>query len=619
MGGTDVRSRLDTALVALDQDQLAAVRSQRSTVVLAGPGSGKTATLVLKVVDLLENVVRPPRRVACLTYNNDTVREFSDRLKALGVSQGSRLYIGTVHKFCWSAVLTPFSKALGLPPTSDVVVLAERAADELMDRAIESVGVPGYPSNLRSTVTRIRHAIAIGEPLNDFEPALVEAAKDYESRLLAAREIDFDGMVLRALEMIRTHSLVRQHLTARYPWLAIDEYQDLGGPLHHIVLQLMDSGSLIFAVGDPDQSIYSFSGARPEFLEELSTQPAVDTIKLKFNYRSGRSIIDASEAALAQTRGYEPGPNIEESGRVAVQIVDGGFDDQAKLVARYVLELQQSIPRHEIAILYPRRGALIASVLEALHDVGVDYLFEKDQSFPRSPVVRWLQESARWSLEQTGIRDRGRDAVEAVELQRFGDVWRDYSRMLREAGESPAENRTLPARRRLHDALRADAHPGDPLQTWLQGVVGSLELVHTVGNIPERANDQEALAALLQSGLSDITLADFASGAIVRDRVAVTTYHSSKGRQFDAVILPGLQETLLPYGAWNAAKRHREEPTRRQLLEDRRLFYVALTRARRYVYLVASREGYTNDYGYFVAAPPSRFVREIVERVEGAE
>lgn len=135
-------------------------------------------------------------------------------------------------------------------------------------------------------------------------------AESFEDGLLKEGLIDFEGMVTTALELITRHAWIRDLLAARFPWLLVDEYQDLGGPLHQIVTTLANGGAIkVFAVGDPDQTIYDFTGANPKYLEALTGRRDFEQIRLKFNYRSGQRLIDASQAALApaKPRGYQAG------------------------------------------------------------------------------------------------------------------------------------------------------------------------------------------------------------------------------------------------------------------------------------------------------------------------
>src|SRR5207244_8466713 len=169
--------------------------------------------------------------------------------------------------------------------------------------------------------------------LRHFDDLHLRVARTYEARLAANQEVDFEGMTLEALKIIETSPTVRDLLVARYPWLAIDEYQDLGGPLHRIVLALHSAGCRIFAVGDPDQCIFGFTGADPTYLSELERHPDFHVIRLRFNYRSGARLITAAEASLGTTRDYAPDPNRIDLGQIEFEEVAGGLGGQARHIA----------------------------------------------------------------------------------------------------------------------------------------------------------------------------------------------------------------------------------------------------------------------------------------------
>src|SRR5438874_1011238 len=221
----------------LNESQRKGVEFDGNVAVLAGPGSGKTATLVIKVAHLQTVTVVPPAGIACITFNNDAVREIKNRFG--------------------------------------------------------------------------------GEGTSDFDDRNVLNARYYERALDHYSLIDFGGMVGLGFQFIRDHDWIRSVIVARFPWLIVDEYQDLGGPLHAIVTTLMDrAGMNVFAVGDPDQTIYDFTGADPRYLKELSERADFKSIRLRFNYRSGRRLIAAGQAALSpeEPREYEPDPERTDQG-----------------------------------------------------------------------------------------------------------------------------------------------------------------------------------------------------------------------------------------------------------------------------------------------------------------
>jgi DNA helicase-2/ATP-dependent DNA helicase PcrA len=584
-------NNLDELLSRLNPEQRAAVESNDNAVVLAGPGSGKTDTIVLKVARLLYTQVPAPRGVACITYGNDAVREFSVRLRGLGLRAGHRLFLGTVHSFCLNRILRPFAAIVGRPHLARPRVLSPSDVQASLD----AVGVGENPQYFEPTLTRIRRAMACAESLRPFDERHIAVAEHYNATLASEEAVDFEAMTLQALGIVQTSASVRELLAARYPWVAIDEYQDLGGPLHQIVGELRRVGSNIFAVGDPDQCILGFTGADPSYLMDLSEDADFRTIQLRFNYRSGARLIAAAEASLGSARHYRPAPDRDHEGEIGFEEVGNGLEGQAGWVIHGIVPqlVSAGVEPHEIAVLYKQRGELFDALLAEIPLAAEQYLVEKDVRFPSSPIVRWLQRCATKALS-------GEEADTLAELAA------PYRHLLTAAG---VFDEALVIRERLLDAV-AEVDPRLELSEWMTTFDDCLQLralLEADGTAPE---DLAAVTSLREPSSPPVPVLDFGRGVQVRGRVVLTTYHASKGRQFDVVVLPGLQTSLFPFARWDRSG-YRSTPA--QLVEDRRLFYVGLTRARFQVQLVYSQR-FVNRWGYTVEGA-SPFVHEVAARL----
>ena len=593
---------LSAAIAALNEEQREAVLHGGETVVLAGPGSGKTDTVVLKVAYLLAREVRPPRGVACITFSTDAAREFTVRLRRHGLRPGRELFLGTVHGFCLTRIIRPYARLAGLPGLAERSVMSEVRQQTLLQRALDLEGVAENPAYFKARLATIRKAMACEEATDPYEPSHVSVARRYEQLLLDQGLIDFDAMTFEALRLLRSDDGVADLLVARYPWLAVDEYQDLGGPLHKILLRLREAGAKIFAVGDPDQCVYEFTGANPRYLAELEGTPGFRPIRLRFNYRAGRRLIDAAEAALDVVRGYQADPARTDEGEVIFNSCPPGLETQARAIVEGLLPelLGAGVSPHEIAVLYRGRGLVLDAVLERLSASNVPYIVERDATFPKTPLVMWLQRCAIWALDPT-----------APNVDGFAELVIPYLGLVTDAGRGQGDS-DLSDRARLVSALESTVTAEENLSSWVRRIAAQLDLISLLDADGFRPDDVEALLVLSkQADHGEApTVADFAHGARVHGRVVVTTYHSSKARQFDVVILPGLQETIMPGARWNKKLRRNETP---EMAQDRRLFYVAFTRARRQVVLCYS-PWFRNQNGYRVDGH-SRFVDEIAGRL----
>jgi DNA helicase-2/ATP-dependent DNA helicase PcrA len=495
-------------------------------------------------------------------------------------------------------ILEPFEPLVheGAPRLS---VAAPAKQKEVLETALRAARVFEDPVYLTNAITRIRRSLALGGDVSGEDDRYIDAARIYDRLLADADLVDFESMVLRAHWLLDRNPDLRNILAARYPWLLVDEYQDLGEPLHRIALLQASGGrSRIFAVGDPDQSIYAFQGADPRFMLELQTEHGFDVFRLGFNYRSGSRLIAASQAALQEDREYAPDPTNQDAGEVFVDDVPGGIGAQANHVTRQVLPslAERGIPAEDIAILYPKRGNLLTHLRASLDDAGIDYVWERDERMPGGRVGQWLQRCARRAI------DGDAEGAELLhELSWDLAVWLD---------QEDDNERDLLALRHISALVTSGQTPGIQLGRWLrdtEAIVALRGQLASQGNADDLEEYEDLLAQSQESELGELPLSDYANPSRKAGRVVLTTYHGSKGREFSAVILPGLQEQLMPAGRWNRAAR-RWELTDVDLSEQRRLFYVAFTRARTAVVLVSSASA-LNDKNY--AIPRSRFVGEI--------
>ena len=579
--------------------QWTAYESLGHCVVLAGPGSGKTKVLTTKMARMLAEDVQAPRGIVCITYNNQCVTELKKRLIKLGIEDGSRAFIGTVHSFCLREVVMPYAKLSDFDLPYPLKVAPPGEQERLFGEAVKAVLGNENPQYVRTPFDEFRRTVLDRTSAewtnNDRYPPLV--AK-YEQLLRDAGKIDFDGMALAGLALIKSHSWVRKALKAKYPILVVDEYQDLGVPLHQIVTQLcFEGGMRLFAVGDPDQSIYGFTGARPALMNELADRDDVEDVHLRLNYRCGETIIGASTAALAENRDFEPAE--DHKGIVQGYQCQNGFDEQVSvavdIIVSEALGRRQGRKLGDIGILYLNQydGGTIAQAVEAS---GFKYVrFDQGNPYQRTPIISLLEDCASWCA--------GGWMQGEPKLSTLLRGWMRFNPSLVKDSE------VTMYRRELVKFLFANRSSDMSLRDWLDGFA-KLGLYARIENDPIMVDEAEALKSLYEASkdgnpLDEYTVYSFGGQRGSPDRLNLTTIHSAKGLEYDVVIMMGLEQGRIPY----------YKVSMQQEKEARRLFYVAMTRARHEVHLLWS--GWYNYKGNRYSNGRSKFVDEVMLQTEG--
>lgn len=579
--------------------QWQAYESRGSCVILAGPGSGKTKTITIKMARLLAEEIRAPRGIACITFNSECARELKRRLDRLGVDEGQNVFVGTVHSFCLKHVLSPFARLAGVRLPTPIVVASPSEQDACFQQALGRLGIDDTRSRWwrtrfdcyrRTFVDRDRHEWRV------HDEQIAQLIEVYETLLHNKGLIDFDDMVLIGLRVIERNRWVQKAIRSRFPVLVVDEYQDLGIPLHRIVLSLCFRGGIrLLAVGDPDQSIYGFTGAKPELLRELAGMEGVESIRLRFNYRCGKTIIDASQAALGEDRDYEA--KVEHAGTIDFYECPGGLEEQAQRICHSILPeaLRRRANRTlgDMAVLYLDKndGDVIAEKVSAS---GMKFIrIDQGAPYKKTPLIRWLEDCARWC---SGGWRRGEPR-----LSNLIRTWIGFN------GEIRTDEEVHSCKSLLVSFLFSHRTPDAPLREWLTDF-RALCIQKAFDASPDLRDEEEAFARLAevctQGGkLADFTLATFSGQGGSPDHLNLITLHSAKGLEFDVVVMMGMDQGRIPW--LNSGEG--------ELLERRRLFYVGLTRARHEVHMTYS--GWFEKWGKRQYHGPSQFLLEVSNKL----
>jgi len=591
---------LTAELEALNDGQRDAALHLGNLVVLAGPGSGKTRTLVAKAAYLLETQIPPRRGLAAITYTRHAAQETSRRLDLLGVRAGLRLTASTLHSWCLNSILRPYGPLVGMPVPAAGSVIDDKS-DEwavLLQECLDAAGASATARYERHAIIKIRRRIAAGIPEDSRDP-MVGAAILFDKRLAQRQQFDFDLMIARSLELLRKHGKATRLVAARYPWLLVDEYQDLGPVLHTLVSHLHDTASVgIAAFGDPDQTIMGFTGADPGYLLELADREDFHRVPLVINYRCGKAIIAASHATVDGHRAHQPDPTRTDPGVIEPIAVSGGLADHAAMVISKIDELaSEDVTAHHIAILYPRKGPLLDELIKALDGSIYEYIHEGDQRLPEGDLADFVRDCAARAV--AGPQPVGYTNVDhASAVPTIHDLADAYRRLL-DAGAIARPGGHVVGRI-LSRSLRA-VEPEQDLKTWLDQLVEHMDL-EAVAKASPQLRDRGTVDALLDAAARHgLTVGDIA-GALRTGKVTLTTYHAAKGREWDFMLLPGLVDGIMPFRKWSRRHRRHTETPPDQFEQDRRAFYVGLTRAKQAAILIygdywETNWGAENRYG----------------------
>ena len=637
--------RVDYARELNEEQRAVVFAPDGPTLVVAGAGSGKTRTLVYRVSRLLEDGA-DPASLMLLTFTNRAAREMKRRVEALAGADLVRMTAGTFHAV-GARILRPHAELLGYRPNFSI--LDSEDAKDLLESATSDLGIP--VTERRFPKGDLLHAVVsfcvnTERPLGDvlaadyphFLPQADEiraVVKRYAERKVAANGMDYDDLLLNWRRLLVEHPEVRRALALRFRHVLVDEYQDVNRLQADLVdlLAAEAPSKNVMVVGDDAQSIYSFRGADFEALLTFPDRyPGARVFKLETNYRSTPEILRLADASIAHnTRRFEKTLHPVRPSGVPVAVVGtADVSQQAEFVAQRVLELRdEGTPLPEIAVLYRAHHQALELQLE-LTRRGVPYEVRSGVRFFEQQHVKDVLAHLRLLVnpkDETSFK-RALKLLPKVGERTAATLWTAVSESPDPIGEflgldlgrAPAGARAGLARfAGTMKTLRKASYLSSPAEA-IRHVVeegGYAELARgRFTNWQARLDDLEALAQFampydgVESFLSEVTLfgeptgEETVAGENDDERLVLSSVHQAKGLEWRAVFVIGLVEDRFP--------NVRASKTAEGLEEERRLFYVAATRARDELTLVHPLASF-DRYGMLVVTEPSRFLRELPE------
>lgn len=620
-------------LSGLNPEQLAAVTLPAvPALILAGAGSGKTRVLTTRIAWLLSTGQTSQHGILAVTFTNKAAKEMLTRISAQLPVNARSLWVGTFHGLC-NRLLRLHWRDAGLPEAFQILDSADQLS--AIKRLIKALNVDDekYPPrdlmhfiNGNKEEGRRPHEV---EAWDEYTGKLKQLYEEYERQCRREGVVDFAELLLRSYELLRDNAALRSHYQERFRYVLVDEFQDTNRLQYKWLKLLAGGGAAVFAVGDDDQSIYAFRGANVGNMRDFETDFQVNTIiRLEQNYRSQGNILDAANALIAHNRG-RLGKNLwtQAGAGDPIRVFEAATDfEEAQFVVDEVRQLArdgQSLS--EMAVLY--RSNAQSRVLEhALFQAGVAYrvygglrFFERQEIKHALAYLRLManpdDDNALLRVINFPVRGIGNRTLEILGETARGtgtSIW--LSACSGGAGRSAAAVGKFV---QLIEGMRAQMD-GLTLPELVQLAIeqsGLIEFYRNEKEGQERLENLEQLvsaaARFVQENEDNITgfltQASLEAGeheaAPGQDALQLMSVHAAKGLEFHAVFMTGVEEGLFPHDNSISNPESVEE--------ERRLAYVAITRARQRLYISLAQSRMLHGQTRFSIA--SRFLSEIPE------
>ena len=612
-------------------------------LILAGAGSGKTRVLTTRIAWLMSTGQVGPHGVLAVTFTNKAAKEMTARLAALVPINTRGMWIGTFHGLC-NRLLRAHYREAGLPQTFQILDSADQLA--MVKRLLKNLNVDDEkypPRELCHFINAHKEQgvrAAQAEAYDNYTQKRVELYAEYEAQCNREGVVDFAELLLRCYELLQRNEPVRKHYQARFRYILVDEVQDTN-KLQYAWLQLIAAdGAKIFAVGDDDQSIYAFRGAEVGNMRDFERDFAgPNVIRLEQNYRSQGNILAAANALIKNNRS-RLGKNLwtDAGDGEPIRAFEGYSDiDEARFVVEEIRELvREGVSPTQIAILY-RSNAQSRILEHELFAKAVPYkvygglrFFERQEIKHALAYLRLLgnpdDDTAFLrvvNFPTRGIGARSLESLQATAHQTNSSLYNAAASLSGKAGV------TVGGFIRLIETLRQETAEL-PLPEIVEHIVEKSGLAQHYRMDKEGQERLENLDELINAAASFVdddgvvmghqaeggALVSFLTHASLeagehqagegQEAVQLMTVHSAKGLEFDVVFISGLEQGLFPHE--NSVAQGQEG-----LEEERRLMYVALTRARQRLYLSCAQTRMLHGQTRYCV--PSSFLDEIPENL----
>lgn len=634
------------------------------SLVIAGAGSGKTRVLTYKIAYLLSQGMKP-WSIMALTFTNKAAREMKERIgKLVGDDLAQHLYMGTFHSI-FSRILRAEAEHIGF--NNNFTIYDESDSRSLLKAIIKEMGLDDKtykPAAVHARISMAKNNLVTAEAY-DSDPAILEQNKRakmpaigkiyvaYVQRCRQANAMDFDDLLMLTFQLFRDHEKIRQKYAGRFDYILVDEYQDTNHVQMSIVMQLCKEKLRVCAVGDDSQSIYSFRGANIDNILNYQKQlPGTQLFKLEQNYRSTQTIVEAANSLIHHNRNQIQKEVFSKNDKGEKILYKPAYSDkeEALIVAKNIqrIKRQDDCGYDQFAILY-RTNAQSRSFEEEFRKQGIPYRIYGGLSFYQrkeiKDIIAYFRLVANPDDEEAFKRiinypARGIGATTVTKIadcahQNQVSFWEvignveHYGLNVNKGTQTKLENfrllissfidrsHTLDVYE-LGDAIIRESRISEDImsgknaddlarQENLEEFLSGMQ-TFVAGRQEEGRMDEAYLTDYLQD-VALLTDAD-SEGEKDEPRVSLMTIHAAKGLEFATVFVVGLEENIFPSPLAAVSVR--------ELEEERRLLYVAITRAEKHCILTNAKNRFR--YGKMEFDNPSRFIDEIdASLIEGGE
>ena len=541
------------------------IHHSQNTLVIAGPGSGKTRIISTSAAKLYEQ----QKSVACLSFSNAAVESIRVQMNRMDIFETSEVFIGTIHDFCLTKIIYPFVHIIDCEIPREFSIASPEQTKQI-ERNLK-------PSSVQRnrTIQKIRRDL-VSEGINTLKSDEYKFLLEYDAEMFSRNLLDFEIILQQAIKFIEKSSVVRSHIQQSFEWIFVDEYQDMGGSLHKLVTLLLEKTQIKFMlVGDPNQMIYQWHGAKREFLEQIYKRSDFKLVMTDICYRFSDKLVAATTAILqANKLSYKSASN---SNGDLYYIGNMSKTAQIQFIYDDLLPSLKSTDFASIAVLCRFKSPKIDSFYEDLYRASISSTsnesFEiiREKGFlnlPDSPFIEWLGECSNWQLNADhNIVNRLSNLVDFyVSLMKSnGDLLSGYD-------IAYLEDRFI----KVLQNINRDTHT---IKSWLNEFGTAFQLGEILRGSVKNSSYWFEIKYLWQSNeincrpIQEFSLRKQSQGIIL------TTINASKGREFDYVILPMIQDGIIPHWIDKG----------KSIDELQNLLYVGTTRAKRSVFILSQQ------------------------------